>query len=290
MGASAARTEEVQHQALSAAAITLQPKGINGLTLGLARSVYTPVGERADAVGQAARVITDWSGEPNAASNDSTHSAQLIALFGRWVLPSAGVEIYGEWARHELPHSIRDFLLYPNRSRGYTAGLQWTREIGQADRLLRVQSEITNLEQDATYRLRPLTSFYVSRSSSNGYTNEGHVIGAAIGPGSSSQWLSLDLFTPIHRFGIFGERIRWNNDAYLTTPSPWPFLGHDVSIRGGVRGGTHISGWSVDAEIGFENRMNYMFQNWATSWEAAAHDAINVPNWELQLRVTPVLE
>jgi hypothetical protein len=286
-GPDAATISSPDLRALSAIGLTLDIAHVPGLTLGLARSVYAPIDSGGTIVGRAADALTRWA-LLDTTSTEQPDFDQITSLFARWVFAAAGTEIYGEWARHELPHSLMDLLRYPSYGRGYTLGLQWSRGISDS-RVVRVQTELTNLEQTLTSQLGRQPSFYVGRSSPAGYTNRGRVIGAAIGPGSSSQWLAIDLFSDRARVGIFGERIRWNDDAYMSVPSPWPFLGHDVSMRGGVRGGGTIAGWNVATEFGYEHRMNYLFQNWAKSWEASATDAVNVSNWSLRFEVAPAL-
>jgi hypothetical protein len=117
---------------------------------------------------------------------------QLISLFGRWVLPNDGFEVYFEWLRASMPVSFRDFLTDPSHSRGYTVGLQWLAPADSRGRAIRLQGEVTNLEQDASFRYRPIGSIYTSRVVPQGYTQRGQSLGAAIGPGSSSQFLAAD--------------------------------------------------------------------------------------------------
>jgi hypothetical protein len=276
-------------RAISAAAITVQPGVEPNLTLGLARAVYSPTAHIADVSSHAFDVFARWEAPDTSASAKPPRSDQITSVFGRWLFPATGAEVWAEWARHDFPNSLHDFLVYPGHTRGYTLGTAWTHDL-PSDRTLRVAAEMTNLEMDPTFWRGRQTSFYVGRASAAGYTNDGRVVGAAIGPGSSSQWLGLDLFSAHKRIGVFGERIRWNTDAYYTTTPPWPFLGHDVSVRTGGVGATVFRGWTVAAELGYEYRMNYLFQNWAGDWEHASVDAVDVSNWSLSLSVTPILD
>lgn len=186
---------------------------------------------------------------------------QLAALFARWVFPAAGFEAYGEWARHQLTTSLRQFLITPNHTQGYTVGAQWARPLtADSGSVFRVQSELTYLEQSPTTRHRPNDSFYTSNLMPQGYTNRGQVLGAAIGPGSSSQWLAADYLARDWQLGLFAGRIRWDNDAYYLTQEPTN-LDHDVSIFAGLRGGARIPGARVDLELTQARRYNFMFQN-----------------------------
>jgi hypothetical protein len=278
-------------RSLSGVVLTLRPAGEPNLTLGAARTVYRPV----DGVGgvplRAFDVLTQW---PQRASPTDTawapRAQQMYAFFGRWVLPDDGFEAYLEWARHERATSLRDLLAAPNHSQGYTVGVQWARDAGPG--AVRLQAEATSLEQSATFKHRPVGSFYTSRAVAQGYTHRGQGIGAAIGPGSSSQWLALDYVAGRARLGVFGTRIRWNTDAMYASRSPhWPagdpprsFHSYDVSLIGGVRGGVRVLGWDVAAEWSTAPRYNYLFQN--SDMYFGGREAVDVVNRTAQLTIS----
>ena len=54
-------------------------------------------------------------------------------------------------------------------------------------------------------------TFYVHTAAVEGYTNLGQLLGAAIGPGSNSQFLGLDRYTSRGRWGVFFERVRYDD-------------------------------------------------------------------------------
>ena len=68
------------------------------------------------------------------------------------------------------------------------------RPLRQSRDALRLQAEHTYLEKSATSRDRPVGVYYTSRAVLQGYTHDGRVLGAAIGPGASSHWLAVDYF------------------------------------------------------------------------------------------------
>ena len=143
----------------------------------------------------------------------------------------SGFEVYGEWARTELPASLRDLFTAPGHTQGYTLGLQWARPLRQGRDALRVQAEHTFLEQSSTFRDRPVGVYYTSRAVIQGYTHDGRVLGAAIGPGASSHWLALDYFRSSWDVGLFGEWVRWDNDAMWTVPVLSRFGSNSLSNR-----------------------------------------------------------
>lgn len=279
-------------RSLSGAVATFSPAAEPDLTLGIARTVQSAVDGVGEVLPRAADVFFRW---PDSSPDSSdARAAQILSLFGRWVFPRDGLEVYAEWARHELPEDFGDFLEYPNHTQGYTLGMQWAGHVaGPAGSLLRLQTELTYLEQSSTFRVRPVRPYYTSAAVPQGYTHRGQVIGAAIGPGASSQWLAADYLAGGARLGLFGGRVRWDNDAYLETPRAliggWGWLGHDVSLFGGVRAGYRLGAVQVGAELATGQRYNYLFQNTGKSWESA-DDAVDVRNHTLRLSLTPVFE
>ncbi|HEU0299202.1 MAG TPA: capsule assembly Wzi family protein [Longimicrobium sp.] len=270
-------------RSLSGAVVVLHPAGLGGLAVGAARVVYAPASGHGDALSQGAHVFTRWRG-----AGDSTAAApfeQMVSLFGRLVLPGEGAEVYGEWARYRLPGSLRDLAEAPEHTQGYTLGVQWLRPARGGG--VRLQGEHTYLEKSPTWRTRPIGSYYASAAVPEGYTHEGEVLGASVGPGGSGQWGALDWLRGDGRIGVFMGRIRWANDAYYDAPvsAQARYRGHDVSLFGGVRAGLTFAGVRADAEWAVGKRWNYLFQNYSTTW-SNRDQAVNVVNHTLRLRLS----
>lgn len=248
-------------RAISSFGLTWKLKPEAGLTLGLARSVYEPVDGYS---GVAAKAFSFLKGtdHPNAlAMTDSTLTPgadQILSVFAHYVYPRYGLEGYVEWARTELPSSLRDFFLYPNHTRGYSAGLQYAHALNDAS-LVRFQTEFTNVEQSGSYRFRPTGSFYASRGAIQGYTNEGQLLGAAVGPGSSGEWFAMDYMRPNLQFGVNFGRTRPNSDAFFARANPNRCF-HDVMIYPGARAAFTTRFFKVQADYSKLTRYNAFFQ------------------------------
>lgn len=257
-------TDDVR--SLSAMALTWKRSAASGLTLGITRSVFESVDGYSDVAGSTFAVLGS-TGHPNAKPvGDSAivlGPDQIFSLFARWALPRYGFESYVEWGRAELPISPRDFLEQPNHTRGYTAGLQWVRALGAEDSRIRLQGEVTNVEQSTSYRFRPGGSFYTSRAVPQGYTNEGQLLGAGLGPGSSGQWLAGDYFNGGWQVGVNIGRTRFNNDAFFLLPFATR-CGHDVTVYPGVRASYSNSYIRLAADFAAASRYNTFFQNKAS--------------------------
>ncbi|HEX6910990.1 MAG TPA: capsule assembly Wzi family protein [Longimicrobium sp.] len=264
-------------RSLSAAALVLSPG--RGLSVGLARSVMAPADGAGDALAGGAGVLTRWKEERDPLDPDRYE--QITSLFARLVMPEEGAEVYLEWARTRLPLNLRDLLEAPEHSQGYTLGLQWLRPAGDGD--IRIQAETTYLEEDPSFAWRSTGSWYASATIQQGYTHEGQVVGASVGPGASQQWLAVDWLRGTGRAGLFVSRVRWVDDAYYDKPGgPNLYFGHDVSIFGGARGALGIGGIRLDAEYALERRWNVFFQN--TSIDFNNRESVNAMNHTLRLR------
>lgn len=209
---------------------------------------------------------------------------QMSSLFGRWILPASGAELYAEWARFEDPTSLRDFLEYPNHAEGYTLGLQWARPVS-AGRSFRFQAEVSYVEPSASIRLRPVMTSYTSATVQQGFTQRGEVLGAAIGPGSSSQWLAGDLFAAAWRLGAFAGRTRYDNGT-LYEPIVPGFKLQDVSLFAGVRAATAFRGAHVALELTDTARLNYLYQAYIADPIATTSGGVDISNRTLSLIVS----
>jgi hypothetical protein len=253
-------------RSVSALAITFTPSGEPDLSIGMARAVYAAADGLGGIASDGLNAILSWPRRPEVDETEEPIAAeqteQILSLFTRWVFPEAGFEVYGELARLELPRSFKDVLETPEHTQAYTLGLQWARRVADGPNLVRLQTEISYLEQTATNPERPVRSYYTSPSVSQGYTQRGQSIGASIGPGASSQWAAMDYMDAGWEIGIFGGRVRWANDAYYRQPTGFSFWSHDVSVFGGVRGGAHTPWGEATLEMAIEKRFSYLFQNY----------------------------
>ena len=253
-------------RSITAGALTLRLRKPQGLTLGVTRSVL----ETASGWGE---IPFRWLelfhpiGWPNRVPlNDSLLAPggrdQIYSLFARWVMPESGFELYAEWGRTEFPPSLRNFLLAPNHTQAYTVGFQWRRPGFTGTDFWRLQAENTSVEQDATFRDRPLGVWYTSRKVIQGYTNQGQPLGAAVGPGSSGQNLNVDYMRPDWSIGMKVGRIRYNEDVRSISPilefKSW--CTHDIDLYWGPRLTSRSKFGFAALDYAFGNRIQPWFQ------------------------------
>jgi len=240
-------------RALSAGALTWSPSRDGALMLGLARAVQRVVPRDSSITVRAfdfLRPVSDARGD------------RMLSMFGRLTLPRAGMRAFFELATSRPAGRLRDWLTIPGEEMAYQFGVEKVIRHPNAQWLL--HAEAMNLDQGIQVREQAPHDFYTGYGTPHGWTQRGQLLGAGVGPGGQSQWLSADRLSGRWTIGLYGERVRWNNEAllrqYLAT-----YYRHDVTLRTGIRGAlqTAIAGrpYDVALDVSWGKRLNYLFQN-----------------------------
>jgi hypothetical protein len=257
-----------------------QPPNTQNLTLGLARAVYTP---QTGDTPRAADAFNALRWQPSALGNDSLRADQIASLFARWVFPESGLEVYGEYARTQMPRSLADLIQTPNNTGGFTLGFQWALARDSA-MTWRIQTEVSSLDQNRVGGSRQPVDFYTGRVAAQGYTQRGQIIGAGIGPGGSSEFLAVDRVVRRWQVGVFAGRTRWEANA-LDRGQFSTFFGQDVTIYSGIRGAVRLPLTDASFEASVSHRQNYLFQNGNSN--PLKLGTVNVQNITLTTRLSP---
>ena len=284
-------------RSISAFALAWTPPASPNVTIGFTRAVFAPVSSWGRVPTRLLDALIRFPGRPNNHLPDDTVVVpgpdQVFSLFGRWAFPGSGFEVYAEWARNEFPTSIRDFLTAPNHTQAYTLGLQWAQQVRPGG-TARIQFEGTYLQKSATLRDRPVGIWYTSRAVTQGYTNRGQVIGAAIGPGANSQWFALDYVARRWQAGVFASRIRWDDEALYTFPNtnfagnPNKWCSHDTSVLFGLRGALQSFLGLLEVTYDVDQRLNVFFHNLSVCGrDMDPRDVRDAINHTIEIRFTP---
>jgi hypothetical protein len=278
------RNDDDDLRSLSAAIVTLTPAIDSNLTIGIARAVFATDSGAFGISRHFPDVLLNWSRTPTSGPVTNHHD-QITSLFARWTFPSAGIAVYGEWAKLRPPESTRELFVDPQRGQGFTIGSEWATRLDRSS-VLHLTAEATNLEQTPVFPGAETLEFYASRSVAHGYTQQGQVVGAGIGPGASSQYLAADVLGRTKSYGLSLGRIRWEEDAYYRDPSPGRFAykSHDVSLFAELRGSCELLGTRLEFSTTVTRRLNFMFQ---TANPFVFDDAFDVVNLTTSLRIIP---
>lgn len=102
----------------------------------------------------------------------------------------------------------------PQNGRAYTIGLQKLIEFNGPISFVKVTAEINSTAEGWIDEVRPQKYIYMDAAIRQGYTNQGQIIGAQIGPGSKSQYLGITGFFQHGTLGIFVQREVLNQNYY----------------------------------------------------------------------------
>ncbi len=256
---------------ITGAAAMVNPHFLEGLTVGAARIFYASVPEDGIPLGEYFLVFQGVSKEefasPENPEGDDERS-QMFALFWRWVFPESNTETWIEWARNDHGWNFKDYFLQPEHASAFTLGMRHVLDLPR-DRLLSLEAELTRLEQTRNAALRDWPTYYAHSIVLQGYTQRGRVIGAGIGPGSSSQYAAANLYSPWGRVGLFGQRRVRDNDAYFLSQAQEgerDFCCHNVFLDIGAGALTTVAGVEVDASTTLTWETNRYFQEDNNHW------------------------
>lgn len=200
---------------INAAVLTWQPRWIKGLFLGISRAYYLYRNDMGKSFVDYIPVVGSIF-KSNAIGEDIKKRDQLAAFFFRWVLPNDKAEFYFEYGRNDFSLNLRDILMSPEHSQAYILGFKKLVELADKS-YLQFATEFTHTAMPYSINLREQEGWYRHYQVRDGYTNNGQVIGAGIGPGSNSQMISLNYYKGLSGLGIRFERLVHDNDFFYQT-------------------------------------------------------------------------
>ena len=140
---------------------------------------------------------------------------QAAGIFGRWVWQDAKAEIYGELNYNDAKYNLRDLMLDSDHARAYTVGVHKVFQKTPTSKIYKFLYERTRMQQTSSRLLRNAGSWYEHGTVRHGYTNNGEVMGAGIGPGSNSQYFELAMIDKLDKYGVAFEVIDQDNDFFI---------------------------------------------------------------------------
>jgi hypothetical protein len=218
---------------------------------------------------------TVWKEEriqtPDTTDGPTDDIKQDLSLTWEWRIPQTGTRAYIEWGRNDHSANIMDFMMQPDHDAGYVAGLQQKIELGGDSRIL-VTFEMADVGTNIGDTLRPSGSWYVSDlPSQDGYTEDGQVMGAPMGPGSNTQELDIYYRGGSYYLGLGMQRWLYDADYYYSL-APASYLDYDLLLSGTIRAGFMVGRAEIGASAAYTIDYNRNF--------TAGDD---VGNWHMEL-------
>ncbi|WP_176723309.1 capsule assembly Wzi family protein [Roseivirga misakiensis] len=206
-------------RAISGFTINYKPKWLKGLWLGYSQTTYRYLERSHEGNPYLAIFRNVFSGgnQIDFFSLPQNHSS----FFFRLALPKAMGEIYAEYGLKDQSWNLRRLFSSIDNPNAVTFGFsKYIKTRWEKWPLLEISAELTSLQQYPFSSIVQANSWYLDGEVRQGYTNRGEVLGAAIGPGSNSQFIQLSIFKGLKSLSLNVERVVHNNDYFYYTFGP----------------------------------------------------------------------
>jgi len=188
-----------------------QPKGFPGLSLAATRIVQVK-GEPYSPADYFRVLYLSSRGEQLGSGGDSNtlNRNQIVSISMRYLLPESHAELYVEVGREDWAWDVEDFITRPGANTAWMGGFRKIEPLPNKGSFFQFFGELTHLQrpQDVNYY-----SFY-QNGNGVGWTNQGQVLGAGIGPGSNMFTLGLIQYDDFKSTGLEFERVVYNEDLF----------------------------------------------------------------------------
>jgi hypothetical protein len=120
--------------------------------------------------------------------------------------------------REDWAFDMEDFLTRPAATTAWMGGIKKLQKLSGKNKWLEIMTEVTKIQAPMDNYLQPNStkgySFYTNGGNQVGWTNQGQVIGAGIGPGSNMFTVGATYIDGFKTFGLHFERVSYNKDLY----------------------------------------------------------------------------
>ncbi|MDB4130967.1 capsule assembly Wzi family protein [Flavobacteriaceae bacterium] len=201
----------------------------------------------------------------------------------RWYWEDSKAEFYSEFHYNDSKQNLRDLLIDSDHSRAVTIGLQKVFKIKSNDFLF--SWEWTQLEQTAGRIIRNSGSWYEHGSVYDGYTNKGEVLGASIGPGSNSQYFSINRIKNKEEIGFALEIVDQDNDFnYFAFESGQDYRRYWKDFNLHLNYSNKFKNLWLSSNLMYSRSLNYQWdlKDYATEYH---HPGNDVNNFHMTLKL-----
>lgn len=198
---------------LSGINFTYLPKWVPGLSLGYASTNHM---YRAD-MNEIKDYLPVFNGEKrnsNVFNEKREQRQQFSTGFFRWLSQEGHFEFYGEYGTNGNSRRLKEFIITPERNRGFTFGFSNLFALKKPEQYIQLSAEMTQTGQTIRDGIRNLDTWYIHDHVRHGYTHQGQVLGVGYGPATNVNWIEVAWVKNFNRIGFQFERIVYNNDFY----------------------------------------------------------------------------
>jgi hypothetical protein len=106
-------------------------------------------------------------------------------------------------------------MLDSDHARAYSVGVHKVFQKTPTSKIYEFLYERTRMQQTSSRLLRDAGSWYMHGNIRHGYTNNGEVMGAGIGPGSNSQYFEFAMIDKLDKYSVAFEVVDQDNDFFM---------------------------------------------------------------------------
>lgn len=198
---------------LSGIILSYQPKWVPGLFLGYMSTNHMYEADMSR-FSDYLPIFNGEKGRNNVFNPVRDQRQQFSSGFFRWISQEGHFEFYGEFGTNGNSRSLYDFIITPERNRGFTFGFSHLMPLKKEKQFLQISAEMTQTGQTIRESIRNLDTWYIHNHVRHGYTHRGQVLGMAYGPAANVNWVEFAWVKGMNRIGFHFERIVYNNDFY----------------------------------------------------------------------------
>ena len=264
---------------LAGIVLSWQPKWVPGLFLGFDQTSQT-YGKNINGIKDILPIFSPVKGTtaPDEAINKADQRSEI---FMRWLWTQENAEIYFEWGHNNYTSDFLQSLLSPEQSRAYVVGIRKLMPFNSAkDEHLLLGVEVTQLQETNVSKVLAGDSWYTSKGIPAGYTNDGEVLGAGIGPGGNLQSVEMAWVKGLKKIGLQFERYIHNNDFYYYAYSDsYDFRRHWVDLSIAANGEWDYKKLMFNLKIMGVKSLNYQWylkQNPGDPYFVNGANAVNI--------------
>lgn len=240
------------------------PRFFPGLTLGISRS-FIANGSDLITWSDYVPILQPFDKSKLGAGTDGGGSQpddQRASVFFSWKIREGAFRVYGEFGKEDHNADIRDIIGEPEHNRAYQFGLE-IRSVVSRGRLTS-GFELTHLTMSNSRQTRSSGIWYTHTFVRQGYTNQGQLLGAAIGPGSSSQTIWATLESDTYSVGGLLERVSVNRDLFEKIYQPG--LKPEVDLTLGIHGTRSFGRITASAAVDITHTSNRFYRQGENRW------------------------
>ncbi|WP_423147448.1 capsule assembly Wzi family protein [Rubrolithibacter danxiaensis] len=285
LGTTLYHPKPIESRYISGLVVTYQPKWVPGLFVGLARTKQL-YGSDIDGVIDLFPIFNSFRHDN--ADTKIAIADKYASLFMRWFFKEEQAEVYFEYGRNDQSQKFMDYVKNPGFGRAYIVGVNKLFDLNKGNGTkIQVALEVTQLQQSSKEIIKDAGAWYVDKYVRHGYTNQGQVLGAGIGPGSNLQSLDVCWWKGMKKIGIRMERLVHNNDFYYYAfEDSKDFRRHWIDLNVGVLGEWNYKNLLLSAKLIYTNSLNYQWDLKQSDPNTYFVNGKDVTNFHASLGVT----